>query len=71
MWDMKDEISVFVDHRSWNLEIRKRKDLKRTTIHKGWIQFRDDFQLHAGDVCRFTFKDDCVRKFSVEVNRAI
>lgn len=68
---MKDEITVFHGDRRWSLEIRKRKDGQRTTIHDGWIEFRDDFQLKIGDVCLFTRKDDSIRKFTVQLIRTL
>ncbi|KAK1352902.1 hypothetical protein POM88_052740 [Heracleum sosnowskyi] len=70
-WERKDEITVYQGDRRWPLEIRKRKNWKRTTIHYGWIEFRDDLELQIGDVCVFTTMNQSVKEFTVEVRRAV
>ncbi|WOH00525.1 hypothetical protein DCAR_0519890 [Daucus carota subsp. sativus] len=51
LWSKTDYISVYSGDRAWKLQVRTRPgNLKRTTIMDGWIQFRDDLGLEAGDV---------------------
>ena len=49
----EDYIRVFHGEEFWMLQIRKRIDLKRTTIHDGWLQFKSDMNLAVGDTCVF------------------
>ncbi|XP_063942320.1 uncharacterized protein LOC135150084 [Daucus carota subsp. sativus] len=69
-WGKREEISIFRGRRCWELEIRKRADNKRTTIHDGWIQMRDDLQLEVGDTCWFKWKDESYHRFTVVVEKA-
>ncbi|KAK1370933.1 hypothetical protein POM88_037025 [Heracleum sosnowskyi] len=43
----------------------------RTTIHDGWLPFRDDLGLNIGDQCIFKWKDTSYNHFIVEVVKAI
>ncbi|KAK1356970.1 hypothetical protein POM88_050226 [Heracleum sosnowskyi] len=70
-WERRDEITVYQGDRRWPLEIKKRKNWKRTTIHYGWIEFRDDLELQISDVCVFTAVNQSVKKFTTEVHRAV
>ncbi|KAK1370937.1 hypothetical protein POM88_037029 [Heracleum sosnowskyi] len=49
----------------------KRPDWKRTTIHDGWLPFRDDLGLNIGDQCIFKWKDRSYNHFIVEVVKAV
>ncbi|KAK1387362.1 hypothetical protein POM88_015540 [Heracleum sosnowskyi] len=70
-WNRVDYITAYKDERCWSLQIRKRRDWKRTTIHKGWITFRDDMQISVGDVCVFRWKNDTVHNFNLDIVRAV
>ncbi|KAK1404590.1 hypothetical protein POM88_004195 [Heracleum sosnowskyi] len=70
-WNRVDYITAYKDQRCWSLQIRIRRDWKRTTIHKGWIQFRDDMELSVGDVCVFRWKNDTVHNFDIDIVRAV
>lgn len=70
LWKPRDQIVVYKDNQSWVLEVRKRPDSRRTTIHDGWLKFRDDLELTVGDKCIFKWQDDCCQKFIVDVFRA-
>ncbi|KAK1374665.1 hypothetical protein POM88_030858 [Heracleum sosnowskyi] len=71
VWKKKDYITVYDGSRSWEFEIRKRRESKRTTIHQGWIQFRGDLQLNVGDVCKFESIDEDLWKFRVKILRSV
>ncbi|KAK1387750.1 hypothetical protein POM88_015928 [Heracleum sosnowskyi] len=66
-----DYITAYKDQRCWLLQIHKRLDWKRNTIHNGWIQFRDDMELYVGDVCVFRWKNDTVHNFDIEIVRYV
>lgn len=70
VWGKNDYIIAYKDNRSWRLEIRKRSDWKRTTIHDGWIDFRKDLELQEGDICLFECPIDSLRHFNVRVIRS-
>ena len=71
MWRTKEEITVVDGCRTWNLQIRKRSNNKRTAILRGWIEFRNGLHLDVGDRCVFKWKDECYRRFIVEVAKAV
>ncbi|KAK1377744.1 hypothetical protein POM88_024488 [Heracleum sosnowskyi] len=71
MWSRNEQIIVYKDDCSWPLRIKKRPDWKRTTIHDGWLQFRDDLGLNIGDQCIFKWKDRSYNHFIVEVVKAV
>nr|XP_017215255.1 PREDICTED: uncharacterized protein LOC108193204 [Daucus carota subsp. sativus]XP_017215256.1 PREDICTED: uncharacterized protein LOC108193204 [Daucus carota subsp. sativus] len=68
-WKKKDYIKVYSAEKAWNLQVRHRKNprLYRTTIHDGWIEFRDDLGLEVGDVCVFESATGSYDRFSVRV----
>ncbi|KAK1394676.1 hypothetical protein POM88_013732 [Heracleum sosnowskyi] len=68
-WGKNVAITVYQGNRSWIIQIRKRRDLKRTSMHEGWQKFRDDLKLKVGDICVFTYIDDSTCEFEVEVCR--
>lgn len=70
-WNRIDYFTAYLDNHCWTLQIRKRRDWKRTTIHDGWGSFRDDLQLAEDDVCLFRWKNDTVRNFDVEIVKAV
>lgn len=68
-WKTKDYIQVFDENKMWELEIRKRRNSNRTTIHGGWVEMREDLQLQEGDICKFEACDaECIN-FKVVVER--
>ncbi|KAK1394047.1 Glycosyltransferase [Heracleum sosnowskyi] len=70
-WNKSDYITAYVETRCWKLQIRKRPNRKRTTIHNGWLQFRDDLQLAVDDLCMFEWKNDTVRNFNVRIVKKV
>lgn len=70
-WNKNDYITAYAETRCWKLQTRKRRDSKRTTIHNGWLQFRDDLQLAVGDLCMFEWKNDTVRNFNVRIVKKV
>ncbi|KAK1401126.1 hypothetical protein POM88_000731 [Heracleum sosnowskyi] len=71
MWSRNEQIIVYKDDCSWPIQIKKRPDWKRTTIHDGWLQFHDDLGLNIGDQCIFKWKDRSYKQFIVEVVKAV
>lgn len=67
MWKKTDYITAFVGRRCWKLQIRHRRDWKRTTINDGWITFRNDLQLVEGDTCVFQWMNYGIRTFNVRI----
>lgn len=70
-WKKKENIKVFIGDRCWQLGIRKRNKGKRTAIHSGWIEFRNDLQLNVGDKCCFKWIDESYQRFRVEILKAL
>lgn len=68
-WDPSDLIMVYKENQKWSLNVRKKKKHKTTMITNGWIQLRQDLELHVGDIVVFDWKDDTVRSFDVRVLR--
>ncbi|WOH09227.1 hypothetical protein DCAR_0728683 [Daucus carota subsp. sativus] len=68
-WDPSDSIMVYKENQKWSLNVRKKKKHKTTMITNGWIQLRQDLELHVGDIVVFDWKDDRVRSFDVRVLR--
>lgn len=71
MWRTKEQITVVEGSRSWELEIRKRSNRKKTAILRGWIEFQNGMHHDVGDRCVFRWKDECVRRFTIEVVKAV
>ncbi|KAK1375385.1 hypothetical protein POM88_031578 [Heracleum sosnowskyi] len=70
-WNKLDYITAYIGNRCWTLQVRKRANWKRTTIHDGWIEFRNDLDLAVGDVCAFHWRNDTVHNFDVCVLKAV
>lgn len=60
---------MYEGDRSWRLEIKHRADWKRATIHKGWLQLRDDLELSVGDRCIFKCSKDSYKDFKLAVEK--
>ncbi|KAK1375150.1 hypothetical protein POM88_031343 [Heracleum sosnowskyi] len=67
MWGIIDYINVYSMFSSWRLEVRKRSDWKRTSIHDGWLEFRNCLELDVGDLCIFECSRESYNHFSVRV----
>ena len=71
MWKKKDKIHVYKGGVSWEFDIKKKsRNGIRTTIHGGWIQFRNNLQLNLGDGCFFRWIDESFHHFRVEIVKA-
>ncbi|WOH06079.1 hypothetical protein DCAR_0625502 [Daucus carota subsp. sativus] len=69
-WRKKDYISIYSGEKGWKLQVRNRGGKSnRTTIHEGWIQFRDDLGLHLGDVVVLECARNSRHHFSLQVVR--
>ncbi|KAL1831329.1 hypothetical protein ACET3Z_000980 [Daucus carota] len=67
LWKKNDTIWVYKGSLSWEFEIRKSGKGKRTTIHGGWIHFRNALQLNVGDRCFFRWINESYNHFRVEI----
>ncbi|KAK1364110.1 TF-B3 domain-containing protein [Heracleum sosnowskyi] len=67
MWGRNDYIVAYNGSCSWKLQVKRRNLWKRTTIHDGWIDFRNDLDLKAGDVCVFESPAFSINHFTVSV----
>ncbi|WOG90789.1 hypothetical protein DCAR_0310034 [Daucus carota subsp. sativus] len=69
-WKKRDYINVYLGEKAWKLQVRYRgANSNRTTIHDGWIQFRDGLGLQLGDVVVFECADPFRTHFAVRVLR--
>lgn len=68
-WRKNDYIVAYSGNRSWKLQVKKSSDWTRTTIHDGWIEFRNDLDLKVGDLCVFECPAFSNRHFQVRVIR--
>ncbi|XP_063936677.1 uncharacterized protein LOC108227884 [Daucus carota subsp. sativus] len=67
-WKRRDYITVYSGDRAWKLQVRSRGGKsRRTTIHDGWIRFRDDLKLVEGDVVVLECASNSLYHFAVQV----
>lgn len=67
-WKKRDYITVYSEDRAWKLQVRSRGGKsRRTTIHDGWIRFRDDLELVEGDVVVLECASNSLYHFAVRV----
>ncbi|WOH00956.1 hypothetical protein DCAR_0520333 [Daucus carota subsp. sativus] len=70
LWKKKDYISIYSEEKGWKLQVGNRGGKSnRTTIHDGWIQFRDDLGLHLGDVVVLKCARNSIQHFALQVLR--
>ncbi|WOH00621.1 hypothetical protein DCAR_0519990 [Daucus carota subsp. sativus] len=68
-WRNIDYITVYAAGSAWKLQVRYRGggESQRTAIKDGWMQFRDDLGLVAGDVLVLECADSSIQHFCVQV----
>ncbi|KAK1351601.1 hypothetical protein POM88_054173 [Heracleum sosnowskyi] len=67
VWGRRNYINVYSGESAWRLQVRKRSDWKRTTIHDGWLEFRESLGLQVGATLVFHCAKESCYHFSVTV----
>ncbi|KAK1397958.1 TF-B3 domain-containing protein [Heracleum sosnowskyi] len=67
VWGRRNYINVYSGESAWRLQVRKRSDWKRTTIHDGWLEFRESLGLEVGATLVFHCAKESCYHFSVTV----